>query len=861
MNQPKNKSARWATVLLITMLVSSGCTLTTFLGYKRSPDFPVYMDGEVISLPGLDQPVQLAVRPDGIYQIKASTERDLARTIGYLQARDRMFQMDLMRHVARGELAALVGNVEIGGKKALDQDKFNRFAGHLADARRIVGEMDDRDRTNLDAYVQGINFWINNGQTSIEHRLLKSDIRPWEGADSLAIFRLLMFGLTHNYTREVRRLLIACDSGLDGLQRVWPTGIQFGPHILPDEAIPPGDYPIPPSIVPEMAAELPALCPDNQATPAPIQARVVRGRQIDITDLPGNIALLSHSLETSNNWVLSGDRTQSGAAIMANDPHLPHMTPPIVWGAEHQVGDRAVAGFTVPGLPYIVFGTNGDVSWGLTINNVDLQDVYVEKPAGPNAVEYDGQREVLRTKTETFEIRGEDSVRLSARFSRHGPILNDLDPFLAGRIPLASLRTVPVAGFGDSHAFRALPHVRTVTDLVDAATAMDSACLNWVAADTRGNISWSSPCLVPVRQGWLGDFPVPGWLPEYEWQETYPKDKLPSSRNPSRGWLATSNNRVLPIGRFPTPYDNDPSSPNRFVRIAAELAARTDWTIDETAKLQLDTRIEFWPGFLALATGFCDNNHTDNPLTAVARKELCDWDADMSADSIGATIYVLFAHNLLDLALADDLTGGTDGELWNYLQNIAHFETNVDWLFTRPATADVWDTQGTTLKETRNDILEAAIAAAAETASERYGTDPANWAWGHVRPFYLKHPFGGNGDGMVAELFNSRKIPGVGAPNTVFKHQFFRSDRLEMYPTAGAVLHLVVEMNGPEGARYAMAGGQNGWPKHPNYADQLELWQTGETLPLWTSQWPETRLINTTLVPGRQTERPGTDND
>jgi len=822
--------------------------LLTLARYWVAPDAPRFQDGESLSLAGIETPVTVSEYRDGRYRIAARNELDLYVAQGYLQARDRLFQMDLLRHVAWGRLAEFVCDAPFGGARALDNDRFNRFIGLGAQAEELLASLNAEQRAYMNAFADGVNAWIAEGRPSLEHRLLEVEVEPWGAVDSLAVFRLLIFGLTHNYSREVRRLVLACAIGLDGAERVWPTEIEFGPVFLPPEDIGEERFALPPAIVPEVRAELAALCPPpgDQAPPA--------ASATPPTATLGFVELLREGIAASNNWVVSGAHTASGAALLANDPHLPHMNPPLAWGVHLVLPDREVVGFTLAGLPHVVFGHNFHVAWGATTNNVDLQDLYIEKPVltgaesdPQQATHYAYDDEVLRfdVRTETFRVRGGADVEASVRYSIHGPVLNDIDPFLRGRIPLTTLRSLPLDDAGDALAVERAGRARSADELVAALTSFDSACQSWVYADTAGSTGFVSPCRVPVRKGWQGTFPVPGWLSAYEWDGWIAKEKLPAARDPERGWLATANNRALPRDRYFTTYNNDPSPPSRYLRIAALLEQSEKMTADDFARAQVDTVLPHWPEVRAeVLAAVCRATYVGEALQA--QQALCSWDGDLGPDSVGASVFMLLQNALLDATLADELPGGATGEIWDYVQSVPLIETLVDWQWKRSADDPVWDDVRTEGRETRDQTIATAFSAAVRTGVARWGAGAREWRWGDVRPFEIRHPLGG-ASAVLAALLNSERFPGRGAPETVFKNQFVRRDREHMHPGYGPVFRMVVDMGEPTSGGFALAGGQSGWPLSPHYGDLLPAWLVNEMQPLTPE--PTTAVAVVRLVP------------
>jgi penicillin amidase len=847
--------------LVLGASLTMGCPALRLAGYVLFPDPPEFAGGEVIALRGLEAAVDVARRSDGLWRVSAQGERDAFLVLGYLQARDRMAQMDVFRHFARGELAALVGNPSVGEGSVLDLDRLNRFLGFRDRASWLYEATSREEREVLDAFALGVNQWISEGHRAIEHRLIGvGELRPWSPIDSLAIHQFVLHGLSGNANHEVRRLAIACAAGVEALERIWPTNIEFDAPALPEEDWRPEIHAPVPAIVEEVRAELPALCAQgagDRFDPMPAVEARVHDRFRPAAGLSELAGVVERGWSASNNWAVAGQHTVSGKPVLSSDPHLPHMSPAMLWGYEMEVPGLHLVGFTIAGLHRVAFGHNGRVAWGATTNHVDRQDLVVHRgqaeTRGGSLVEgyeVEGRFVPFEYRTELFEVRGAEPVRATVRFTRDGPLLNDLDPKITGKIPLTALRRAPPGRGGDVDASRKMNHATSTAEFAAALSSTDLGCVTFIFADQAGSIALRSPCVLPARTGWRGTFPVPGWLDRYRWGDPYPKEDLPASTDPARGWLAAANSQLIPSSRFPSAYNNDVSPPNRFVRIRSRLRdaiARGGFTAEASAEIQSDVTYERWSRLREeLGDGFCVPKSRDaSELVEQARHLLCVWDGSMGEASVAATVSVLLTHAVLDRALADELPGGAESELWHYVQSLPQFESNVAWLWSRPETAPVWDDVRTDEVETRTDILNAALPDAIAFGRERYGPEMDGWAWGHVRPFVLRHPLAP--EGFLGRFFNSPPIPIDGGVATVFKQHFPRSDRERMHPMIGPLIRFSIDLAEPWGATYSFAGGESGWPRSRFYMNLLEDWRYGRGRPLTPA--PSAEDVHVRFVP------------
>lgn len=847
-----------ALALVLAATAGTGCQIWPLARYLLSPHDPKLRPGESVVVPGLAAPVRITLRADGLWRIVAASESDALTAQGYLMARDRIAQMDFSRHMARGELAALLGNRPLGGRTTLEVDRLNRFLGFRRDAAILLERTSPAERAALAAFSRGVNAWIAAGPLPLEHRLLGiSHIRPWTPEDSVAIYLFLMHGLSSNADREVRRLVLACGSGLDAMERMWPTTLEFPVFSLPPDALPPGTHPVHPAIVPELAPELGARCAEGGADdfePAGRRAAAVRaGGTSALASLP----VVSHPGSASNSWVLAGTHTRSGHPVLSNDPHLPLTNPPVFWGVDVEHPGGRVAGFAIVGLHRLAIGHNGHVAWATTTNHVDRQDLVVHRARTeprdgvPRAgYEVEGRFEPFELRTERFEVRGAGPVDVTVRVTRDGPLLNDLEPFLRRRIPLTALRVAPLGRGTDLDAAAAMTRAHTAAELAAALEGMDLGCQNWVFADRAGNIGYRSPCVLPVRNGWRGTFPVPGWLDRYRWAGFVPKEMLPAADNPARGWLVTANGQVLPSDRFFTAYNNDAAAPNRYRRIVDRLlAARAAGPLSasDAAHIAHDRRTANWAEIReGLDRDLC-RDAGGTPEVRTARARLCAWDGVTDPDSAGATVFVLWTNALIDRALADEAPDGPDGPVWRWVQALVHFEANVQWLLQRPDTDPVWDDARTAAVESRSDIFRLALDDAAARGRRHLGADVDGWRWGQVRPFVLEHAFATGGGGLLGAVLNSPPVPVGGDTETVFKQQYLRSDRERLHAAIGPVVRITVDLGVPWEATYSLAGGQSGWPRARHYGDRVHDWAAGIERPLTPP--PSEQDIQATLLP------------
>ena len=492
------------------------------------------VDGS-ITIAGLSAPVEIARDDRGVPTIRAASLNDAYFAIGFAHAQDRLFQMDLMRHLGAGRLAELVGAAGV------PTDKLMRTLGLYATAEQQVAAAGPGLKDALDAYAGGVNGFLKqrSGALPLEYQLLQTAPEPWRPADSLVWGRIMALQLSANWQDERLNLMLKKT--------------------------------LPPDLFKQLAPEAGA----QAGLPSPWFGRL-------------NVA--------SNNWVVAPSKSRSGAPILANDPHL-SLTAPSIWYLAHIVTpDRSWVGVTSPGMPLIVIGSNDSVAWGLTTTAGDTEDLFEEKPAPGDPGRYqtpDGTAP-FETRQETIKVKGGTDVTFTVRRTRHGPVVSDLDDARKPDDPIYALSAAFM--LPDDHtadALFAMNMARTADEFRAALADFATPQQNVVFADKTGQIGFVAAGRLPVRKNLFADglFPAPGWSGAYDWTGTLPFDQLPQTADPASGWLATANNKIVAdgyphfiAGRW---YDDD-----RYRRIAEMLQAQPTFGSEDFETMQRDTLSE-----------------------------------------------------------------------------------------------------------------------------------------------------------------------------------------------------------------------------------------------------------------------------
>ena len=518
-------------LLLLVLLIGSGVGAllwSTLPGGDRTA-----------AIPGLTAPVDITIDADGVPRVQAQNTLDAAAALGFLHARERMFQMDLMRRAAAGELSELLGT------STLPVDRLMRMLGVRARAEADLATLAPDTRAALEAYASGVNAWIAaRGRLAALEFLAIGPPRPWAAVDTLLWGKTMGLYLSGNWRGELARAALQRQSPPDILRQLSPAAGGAG-H---PEA----------SLATTAAALLAALptFPDRFTLPA----------------------------SASDEWAVDARHSATGAPLLAGDPHLAFGAPGFWYLARIETPDGVLAGATAPGVPFLVLGHNGKIAWTFTTTGADVQDLFEETPVEGGYQTPDGPRR-FTTRSETIHIRGAADELLTVRETRHGPVISDLvapqGPILA--VAMANLAPGDTAATG----LQALNRATDVASAGRAAAQLSSPVQNLLVADAH-DIGLFVGGRVPVRRAGDGRAPVPGQDGAHDWIGWASGAELPHVVSPPSGRLVNGNERVAPPD-FPVFLGADWPGDWRARRIRALLDATPQHTVAEFAAMQVDT--------------------------------------------------------------------------------------------------------------------------------------------------------------------------------------------------------------------------------------------------------------------------------
>jgi penicillin amidase len=723
----------------------------------------------------------VTVRRDarGTPHIEAQSVDDLLAAQGYVTAQDRLWQMDMLRRVAAGNAA------EVLGPPWAAHDRMQRVLLMLPTAQHLVEALSPQDREFLDAYARGVNAEMEDaragGHLPAEFLLLRYTPQPWTAVDSMLVVLQMTELLDTQWPTKLARARIEARLGPALAADLYPTG-SWRDH-------PPGQA------MPDLSA------PPPPAVPLDSSQSSLDGllRLQNLVRMTGECA---DCRAGSNEWVVSGAHTASGRPLLANDMHLPHQVPNIWYMADLRAGSFHAAGLTLPGMPLIIAGHNDHVAWGYTALGGDTQDVYVEK-LDSRGWYWSGERwKRMQRRHETVHVRWGRDESFDVLRTEQGPVLNPLlpdeervlslawtiyDPSLAG-MPLYAMNTA-----ANWQQFR------------DALRQWWAPTLNVVYADDAGHIGYQAAAKIPLRPGGLVGVPITDRT-AHPWRGFITFDDLPTVYDPPGGILATANSRVTPNGD-PYPLTLAWFSPYRNERIWKWLTGKNGLTRRDMLTLQTDI---YSPVDQELAQRFAyaiDHTADAGRRTRDAADFLRFWDGVVGTNSTAAAIVSAAKAAFWRLVLEPRL--GNDWALYHWPEKDFAEEQLVvhapaAWL---PANYRDW-----------NALLTAVVARGLDDADA-----PSNlrgWTYGKDHTVVLRHPlyghlpfFGWTGVGPQPES-------GDGTTVKQTARGFGPSQRFTM------------DWGDVDGSTENIVLGESGDPMSPYYKDEWGAWYDGATFPL-----------------------------
>ena len=760
-------------------------------------------------LPGLDGQVRIVYDDRAVPHIFAGTERDAYRALGWVVARDRLFQMDVQARAGAGLLTPLVGEVGL----EVDREARSLGLGRGAEVKAEAMARDGEGRRAIEAYAEGVNTWIDAMPASalpLEYRLLGARPGRWKPINSLHLMQRMGWTLAYG-NEEIVRMRARALVGTAAADALFPVNSPIQEPIQPNGRRTPrvDGREIPPPGAGDVGAALASA----------VLGTFARSRGTPAGDVIG-----------SNSWAVSPARTSDGHAILAGDPHL-ELTLPSIWYEAHLVvpGVLDVYGVTIPGAPGILIGFNRDIAWTFTNTQADVLDLYretVDDAARPSRYELDGSWRPIEVRVETFrDPNGRVLATDTVRYTHRGPMRQVNGEWLSMRW------TVNEPG-GELDALLGMMRATSTRAYLAATAPYAAPAQNMLVADRAGSIAIRSTGRYPVRPGdGRGDLIRDGARSASDWTGSWAPSRYPQAIDPAQGFLASANQQPVDPAVDPGYLGAMWPAPWRAIRISELLRANDRVTPDEMRRLQTDggsARADrFVPAFLEAARARAEDG---NASLERAARLLAEWDRRYSPESRRAILFEHALRNTIDL-------------LWDELnlrgERAATPSDDITAMLLEAPDSPWWDRRETPAIERRDDILALALADALDAALRQYGEpDSDAWRWSRRQRARIDHVLG-------LPALSAPRVPARGGPSTIS-------------PSSGSGRHgaswrMIVELGSEVRAWGVYPGGQSGNPASRHYMSGVAAWGAGE---LDSLRFPRTAdemratIAHVTLRPG-----------
>ena len=775
-------------VVLIALAVTAGIVWLHSVALAALP----VLDGDV-QVAGLSAPVTVRRDAHGVPHIEAANQDDLFLAQGYVTAQDRLWQMDVFRRNANGELA------EVLGAALVKHDTAQRVLRFRATARRVYNQLSADDRRRVDAYARGVNLFITQHPDALppEFRLLMYRPQPWSGADSISIGMMMVDMLDTHWDVKLARQQIAAKLNNPKLEAdLYPVGSWR-------------DRP-PTGEVIDLTQPRPAPPPVNDDEE---DDRTQAARGFDLRGLRATLGLpeCDGCAPGSNNWVIAGKHTASGKPLLSNDMHLSLTEPNIWYMADLRAPGVHAAGVTLPGMPFVIAGHNDHVAWGFTALFGDVQDLYVEKLDGQgNYQDGDSTWKPLAVHHEVIHVRGKSDVAVDVQSTDHGPLLT---PILSTVFPYET-RAIALKWTLYDPTLNSLPlyAMNTASNWTEFSTALSAWCWptqNVVYSDDQGHIAYHAVGRVALRPRGLKGNPIQD--AQHEWQGYVPFDAMPAAFDPPSGFLATGNSRVT-TDKSPYPLTLEWMDPYRTERIYKSLQGHDQLAPKDLLVVQTDIYSEV-DQELAHRFAYAIDHATGTDARMHQAADLMrSWDGKLTVDSPAASLVTQARAALWPLILEPKLGSLSGDYRWaesNFAEEEIIMHGNADWL---PPGYKNWDA-----------VLAEAVLKGMESSKEHPAapSDLSKWVYGSWHVIDIEHPLSAFLP-LIGRIAGTGPYPLSGDTTTV----------KQVGRTFGPSQRFTMDWSNVDGSTENIVLGESGNPYSAYFRDQWNDFYGGTTFAL-----------------------------
>jgi len=768
-----------------------------------------YQKSGEISLPGLQEPVTVMRDEKGMASIYAQSVDDAFMAHGFITAQDRLFQMELTRLFATGRIS------ELAGEKALPLDTRLRTLGFHRNAIKHAAILDGKARNFFTRYIDGVNAFIQDHPKSfpLEFRLAGIAPTPWTIEDSLAIMYLMGWDSAANIQTEIITQMLIERVGAEKAFELFPLNVN----------------------------------PDDTAY-APVTEPFSTVARLGI-DLSRDTSLMAYLEEGphrlgSNNWTVGPNHSPQGKPIVANDPHLDATVLPGPWYPAGIITPefRAV-GVNIPGLPGLVIGRTEHLAIGVTNSYGDAQDLFIETldpddPSryleGTTSLPFTEIRETIRVKDKKAQ-EGFRNEEITIRLTRRGPVISNVLPGLKTD-KVVSMRWAPYETMGRDVGLDRILTATDVSAVRDAISRLNAIMLNFVFADTSGNIGWQTSGTLPIRRSGDGTVPLVVTDSTDNWIGWIPFNETPQAYNPARGWVGTCNHLTVKSD-YPYYYTSHASPSFRYRRLMELLDVPGVKTTHDHWMIQRDTKNlmaeQISP---VMAAALAAHDDTKDLARILDQWSYFD-DPELAAPAVFQSVYREFAFQVFADELGDELTTTMLKNWYFWQERLMYMVLNG----TSPWFDDI--TTGE-ITESRDDLFVRSARIARAEMEETLGKNPVKWQWGKLHRLTLVSPIrrSGFGAGLLGAGSNS-----MGGSGETLYRAIFSYDK-PFGVTTSASLRMVADLSDGDKVTAVLPGGVSARLFDPHRTDQVKAFMNGEKLYWWFSDEAIREHSKTTLV-------------
>jgi penicillin amidase len=770
----------------ILLIVISLLILLALVGYFWLQHSAPQYEGE-ISMPALQQPVNIHFDDFGVPHIEAENNHDLFMAFGYVHAQERLFQMEMMRRAGSGTLAEIIGQPMIKVDRIFLTLGMKEYAE--ASAARLERQKGTPMYEAIEAYLAGVNYYIEHGPTPPEFSIIGITKRKFEPIDLYYITGAMAFNFGMAQKTE---------PAIDCIARNFPADYlkQMGLFHANESAI---------HTTPHDSAYFESLL-----------------KLAEVFSTTESIMPFA-TLNGSNAWAVSGSKTASGKVIVSNDTHIGYMIPQTWYEAHLKSPDFELYGHYLAGVPFAMVGRDRYKAWGVTMLLNDDMDFYTEQPSPGDSTMflYDGNYTSCELKKYNIRVKGAEDTTIHVRITRHGPIINDVFKSMPSQ-PVSVKWTYTLLENQNMEALWQMNRAKDIYNFEKGVALVHAPGLSINYGDTEGHIAWWAAARLTQRPDSMNSWTIlDGSKSNNEWLSFLPFEMNPRCIDPEQGFIYSANDCPDDLLKYSPDTNHQPlfypgyyKPQYRADRIKALLQPENAWTLEKMkdlindSKSDVDERIwNSWQPILAAA---------DIPSYSEL-KPLLAWNGEYKPQSVAPTIYNRMVYHSMRLAMEDEM----GPELFRLFLTTHQFQRSILFLHENPSNI-WWDNIHTEGQESHADILAAAFKSVYDELKSTFGNNPDKWTWSNSAYLEIKHPLGEVA--MLRPLFNLKKREVWGSNETIHQTGFYLDSTSYAKVFFGSQMRTMVDFSDVENGVNITPVGQSGHLISPHYDDQAELY-------------------------------------